>query len=220
MVLRNLEDRLEQAVEGMFARVFRTGLQPVEVARRLIKEIDAKQALDARGQAIAPNAFQVHLATADHERFASVDDALSREFATTIREHAQQESLRFLGRVSVELVDDPSLVVGRCRVTSAFDQHASVGTAPAYLELPDGSHLELGPQIVTFGRMTDCTVVLADSNSSRHHAELQPDGDTYVLVDLGSTNGTKVNGSRIHQQTLADGDELTFGTIVIRFHLL
>ncbi len=219
MVLRNLEERLEQAVEGMFARLFRSGLQPIEVARRLVKVVDAERAFDSRGRAIAPNRFTVELATSDHERFASVSDALTTEFAATIREHAADEQLRFLGRVLVELIDQPSLTVGRCRVRGVFDETTGAATPPAALELPDGSRLELGNSVVSIGRSTDCTLTLLDTNASRHHADLQPDGDSYVLVDLGSTNGTKVNGQPITSRLLVDGDELTFGTVSVRFRI-
>ncbi len=219
MVLRSLEERLERAVEGMFARVFRSGLQPIEVARRLVKDLDANRGVDAAGRAIGPNHFEVQLASADHARFELVSESLRREFATAIREHAKEESLRFLGRVVVDLVEAPSLVVGRCRVRSWFDESSALGASPAYLELPDGSELELDDSVVTIGRLADRTIVLADPNASRHHADLAPEGDSFVLIDLGSTNGTKVNGRPITRALLADGDELTFGTITIRFHL-
>ncbi len=220
MVLRNLEERLEQAVEGMFARMFRSGLQPIEVARRLIKAVDADRAFDSHGNAIAPNRFTVQLATSDYDRFITVNDALTAEFAASIREHASEEQLRFLGRVLVELADKPSLTVGRCRVKTAFDETTGSSAPPAYLELPNGSRLELGTTVVSIGRSTDCTLTLVDTNASRHHADLQPDGDTYLLVDLDSTNGTRVNGKLITSQLLGDGDELTFGTVSVRFRLL
>ena len=61
------------------------------------------------------------------------------------------------------------------------------------------------------------TVVLADPNVSRAHAEIRPQGTGYTLVDLGSTNGTRVNGARISTQALRDGDEIMFGNTRIRF---
>ena len=59
--------------------------------------------------------------------------------------------------------------------------------------------------------------MLEDSNVSRRHAEVRRQGEDYVLVDLGSTNGSKVNGTRVKQQTLVDGDEITLGKTLIRF---
>ena len=67
------------------------------------------------------------------------------------------------------------------------------------------------------GRQNDCTIVLGDPNVSRNHAEVRPSGDGFVVADLGSTNGTKVNGVRVAEQQLRDGDEVTFGNTVMHF---
>jgi pSer/pThr/pTyr-binding forkhead associated (FHA) protein len=59
--------------------------------------------------------------------------------------------------------------------------------------------------------------VLADPNVSRHHAEVRPAGDGFVVVDLGSTNGTRVNGAKVAEHLLVDGDEVRFGNTVVHF---
>jgi hypothetical protein len=220
MVLRNFEDRLERMVEGMFARAFKSGLQPVEIGRRLVKELDSNRALDVRGRTIAPNRFTVHLACGDHERFAQIDESLRLELASTVRQHAQTNDLLFLGRVAVMLVDDPDVVVGMFRIDSTFDETAVEGAPPAFLELGDGQKVSLGQEVAVLGRLPESTLVLSDPNASRRHAEIHPDGDSYALVDLGSTNGSRVNGIRVGRQVLADGDSLTFGTITVTFRLL
>jgi pSer/pThr/pTyr-binding forkhead associated (FHA) protein len=85
------------------------------------------------------------------------------------------------------------------------------------LHLPDGSRVAIGDEPVSIGRQAECDVVLEDTNVSRRHAEVRRQGDEYVLVDLGSTNGSKVNGTRVKQQALSDGDEITLGKTLIRF---
>ena len=218
MVLRDFEDRLERLVEGMFARAFRTGLQPVEIGRRLVKELDANRTLDVRGRSVAPNHFVIHLDPADSDRFAKIQDSLISELRTTVREHATAEGFRFLGPVRLQLVEDPGGTVGMFRVDAGFDE-----TPPAdhhgYLELPDGQLVGLGVEPATIGRVPESTIVLSDPNASRHHAEIHLDGDSFELVDLGSTNGSRVNGQNVSRQLLVDGDELTFGTIRLRFRL-
>ncbi len=218
MVLRDFEDRLERLVEGVFARVFRTGLQPVELGRRLVKELDANRTLDVMGRSIAPNRFVIRLATSDSERFAQIHDSLIAELRTAVRGHATAEGFRFLGPVRLELVEDPAGTVGMFRVESTFDE-APPTEHHGYLELPDGQLVGLGVEPATFGRVPESTIVLSDPNASRHHAELHLDGDSFELVDLGSTNGSKVNGTNVSRQLLVDGDELTFGTIHLRFRL-
>src|SRR5438270_682423 len=83
--------------------------------------------------------------------------------------------------------------------------------------LPDGSRVAIGDEPVTIGRQAECDVVLEDTNVSRRHAEVRRQGEDYVFVDLGSTNGSKVNGTRVKQQALTDGDEITLGKTLLRF---
>ncbi len=220
MVLRNLEDRLERLVEGTFARIFRTGLQPVEVGRRLVKLLDANRTLDVRGRAIGPNRFVVEVSPQDHERFAQIQESLISELRATVRSHAQDGNVRFMGPVLIELVEAEDLRVGMFRVDPRFDETSTEAVPPSFIELPDGRRIALGKEPATIGRLPESTVVLTDPNASRHHAELRADGDSYELVDLDSTNGSKVNGSKVHRQLLADGDLLTFGTITIAFRQL
>jgi pSer/pThr/pTyr-binding forkhead associated (FHA) protein len=75
----------------------------------------------------------------------------------------------------------------------------------------------VGEQIISIGRTPVCTIVLADPNVSRNHAEIRPQGRGFIVVDLGSTNGSRVNGVRVREQMLVDGDELAFGNTRMRF---
>jgi hypothetical protein len=218
MALRDFEDRLERMVEGIFARAFRTGLQPVEIGRRLVKEIDAHRTIDAHSRSISPNRFVIRLATIDHERFAGISESLIGELRAIVREHASAEGFRFIGPVRLELVEDPAGTVGMFRVDAGFDERPP-SNHHGYLELPGGQLVGLGAEPVTIGRVPESTIVLSDPNASRHHAELHLEGDSYELIDLGSTNGSRVNGVAVDRQLLVDGDELTFGTIRLRFRL-
>jgi pSer/pThr/pTyr-binding forkhead associated (FHA) protein len=91
------------------------------------------------------------------------------------------------------------------------------GTGAGSLVLPTGDRVPLGEETISVGRLPESTIVLADPNVSRQHAEIRPRGTTYVVLDLGSTNGTRVNGIRIDQHELADGDEIVFGNTRMRF---
>ena len=91
-------------------------------------------------------------------------------------------------------------------------------TARAALVLASGQRIDLIEDIVKIGRHQSCTIVFADSNVSRVHAQLQHDSTGWLVVDLGSTNGVKVNGTKISKEkSLTDGDELEFGTSTARF---
>ena len=215
MGLQQFERRLERLVEGVFAKAFRGGLQPVELGRRLTREMDAQRTVGVRGT-IAPNAFAFALAPADLQRFESFSDALVRELADAARDHAKGERYSFLGPVDVTLEPDESLTPGMFLVSGSV-REAEGGVAVGSLRLADGSRIRISERAVAIGRMAECDVVLTDESVSRRHAEIRRVGSDIVLVDLGSTNWTKVNGTGIRERRLNDGDEITVGTTTMRF---
>jgi hypothetical protein len=217
MGLQQFEERLERLVEGTLAKPFRSNLQPVEIGRRLTREMDLHRRVGVRGL-IAPNAFAVTLAPDDVSRFSNFIDALSRELADAAREHARIESYTFVGPVEVEIFESDNLKAGRFTVTAEVRESEDGGFL-AELVLPDGRRIALGAQPLVIGRLPECDVVLNDSNVSRRHAELRRSGDGVFLTDLGSTNGTRVNGAPIREQILASGDEVSVGSTKLIFEM-
>jgi len=127
-----------------------------------------------------------------------------------------------MGPVKVELSVDQEQKPGRFEVLAALRQAAGAdggaATGGGSLVLPSGQRIPLSDTPVTVGRLSECTVPLNDQNVSRRHAEIRPNRQHYVVVDLGSTNGTMVNGTRIHGETaLSDGDIISFGSTYVRF---
>lgn len=216
MGVRGFERRVERLVEGTFARVFRSGLKPVELGRRLVREMDANRSVGVNGERVAPNHFTIELSHDDAQRFAEVQESLRRELADAAREHARDEGYAFLGPIDVEIRTSDRLRAGNFRIAAGLRESES-GLAPGSLVLPDGERVVLGEAIVTIGRLGDSTLVLEDPNVSRAHAEIRPHGTGFKLIDLGSTNGTIVNGERVGERQLQDGDVVEFGQIVIRF---
>src|SRR6516162_7387945 len=98
MGLQQFERRLERLVEGAFAKAFRGELQPVEIARRLTREMDLRRTVSARGL-IAPHAFEVLVSRANWERFGSFVDVLAQELADAARDHARAERYILVGPV-------------------------------------------------------------------------------------------------------------------------
>lgn len=216
MVIRGFERRLERMVEGAFARAFRSSIRPVELARRLAREMDDHLSVGVRGTPVVPNHFTVSLSPGDHAEFADAQDTLRRELGEAVREHARDERYGFMGPVEVELVVDERLGVGRFNVEGRFREGPG-GAGAGSLVIPTGQRFTLGEHTVSIGRRPESNIVLADPNVSRSHAEIRPHGEGFLLIDLGSTNGTKVNGMRVDQQILHDGDELSFGNTRMRF---
>lgn len=216
MGIRGFERRLERAVEGVFARAFKSGIRPVELGRRLVREMDDNRSVGVRGGTLVPNHFVVALSPADLEQFEGVQDSLTRELADAAREHARDEGYAFAGPVAIVLEEDDRLRTGAFAITGRMLEGQG-GAGAGSIVLPTGDRFTLSETVITVGRHPDSNLVLADPNVSRHHAEIRPQGDRYAVVDLGSTNGTRVNGVRVDTQLLSDGDELTFGNTRMRF---
>lgn len=216
MGLQQFERRLERLVEGAFAKAFRSGLQPVEVGRRLTREMDLRRTVAPRGT-LTPNHFTVAVSQSDWERFAPIAKELVDELTSVAKDHARNEHYVFLGTVSVELVADPQLSPGMLLIAGEMVQTAQ---APSALLLPDGERIPVGTEPVTIGRLPQCDVTLADPNVSRRHAEVRQaeDGtDGHMVIDLGSTNGTKVNGVAVRSHRLQAGDEITVGSTKLQY---
>jgi hypothetical protein len=214
MGLQSFERRLERFVEGAFARVFRSGLQPVEIGRRLTREMDLRRTVAPKG-VLTPNSFRVLLSQADRTRFAPIEEELVKELEEVAKDHAKTEGYTFLGPVSVAIETDDSLRPGTLLV--AGDMTPGQGTPT--LTLPDGRRVVLDHDKVTLGRLPECELAVADPNVSRRHAEVRRgEASAWQVADLGSTNGTKVNGTVITgPRNLDDGDEITVGSTTVRF---
>jgi Protein of unknown function (DUF3662)/FHA domain len=213
--LQGFERRLERLVEGTFSKAFRSGLQPVELGRRITRVLDAERTVGVSGRPVAPNNIGVYLSPADSERFQSFADALVRELAEAARQHARDEGYQFLGPVTVTLVEDDSLKKGAFDVAAEIAEGA--GGQVGSLVLADGRRVRLGEHPTVLGRNSDCTVPLADPRASRRHAEIRATADGFLIVDLESMNGTKVNGVPVREHVLHDGDEIALGATVMRF---
>lgn len=216
MVLRNFERRLERIVEGAFSRAFKSGLRPVEIGRRVTREMDDSRSVGVRGGTVVANHFTVNLSQQDADEFAQVTDTMQRELADLARDHAREEGYTFMGPVEIVFHVDRSMRIGAFSVEARLSE-GDGGAGAGAIVLPSGDRFVLGDATVTIGRLPESVLVLEDPNVSRQHAEIRPSGTGFVLVDLGSTNGSKVNGIKVSERVLEDGDELTFGSTSFRF---
>lgn len=198
-------------VEGVFARAFRSALKPVEIGRKLVRVMDDHRSVDVRGRTLVPNHFTVFLNATDQERFAEMAATLRRELCDAAREHARDERYSFVGPVGVDLVVDDGVRPG----TFAIEGHLREGQGgygAGSLLFASGERFTLGERPLVVGRLPECDITLSDTNVSRRHAEVRPLGEGWVVADLRSTNGTRVNGVKVSEQRLRDGDVVTFGS--------
>jgi hypothetical protein len=214
MALERFEHRLERLVEGAFAKAFRGELQPVELGRKLTREMDLHRTVAAQGL-LAPNAFSILLSKDDFERISDIGDSVAQALVDGAAEHAKAERYAFLGPVEVEIGWSETLSRSQFTISAKF--HEREVSITGAVVLPDGARLSIDDEPITVGRLEECDVTIDDANVSRRHAEIQRSGDVFTLTDLGSTNGTRVNGIPVHEHRLNSGDVVTIGMTSIRF---
>ena len=226
MGLQGFEKRLERLVEGAFSRAFRSQLRPVEVGRRLAREMDLAATVGVRGERIAPNDFVVHLAFDDHARFEPLLDTLPSELADAVDEHARDSGYTLKGPTVVALAVDATFGTGQFHVDAAIRPGPRATAPTMWLVTPTGARVAVTDgDPVTIGRLPECDIELNDAKVSRRHAEVRVGERGPVVVDLSSLNGTKVNGRGVPKPTgtdgqlLHDGDIIQIGNAHLRFEL-
>ena len=288
-VLRSIESKIEGLFEGVFGRAFRTHVQPVELARKLAKEMDEHRSVSV-SRVYAPNEYTLYLSPADRAQFASYEGSLVGELQEYLAEHARREGYALLTPPRVLVTTDGDLAIGEFGIATRLSEPGegkpapgalppveptpSVPSAAAPIVTPpvvappvvtppvvvppvapavegpppvtmvyrpveplapdDGPPAEVSREVVSLvigdrvvpvetsrvviGRSRECDVQLDDANASRRHCEVVQDGAaSWSVVDLGSTNGTELNGDRVDRAPLADGDRITVGGTVILF---
>ena len=220
-ILRDFERRLGSLVEGFFATTFRSGLQPVELAKRLIREMDASRTVGVR-EVWAPNRFVFSLSEQDAQRFEQAEQALVAELRQVVREAAAEHGWGLVGPPEIELEVDDQLGKGRFDCVASFVE-GEEELAPQAVEgqptlvVSDGRAFRMVKPTLTIGRLPECELVLDDPGASRQHARIRRTESGFVITDLGSTNGTLVNGRQIQEQALQDGDTITIGETDLEF---
>ncbi len=229
--LRDFERRLGGLVEGLFSKTFRSGVQPVEIAKRIVRTMDAGKQV-AINEVWAPNHFEVSLSADDAPRFKQIEAALASELTQVVLETAAERGWGLVGAPEVAFFVGDDLRKGDLEVEATLVEGEKIAPAgppaqvPALIPAPPRLivHTGTGPlevalakEITTIGRLTDCDVVLDDKAASRRHAQVRTKDGTVVLTDLGSTNGTKLNGHEVQSRPLGDGDRITIGSTLIEF---
>ena len=265
-VLRSIEHGIESLVEGVFGRAFRSPVQPVEIARKLAKEMDDNKTASV-SRIYVPNEYVLYLSPDDRAALPIPEASLAAELTDYLAEHARREDYSLLTPPRVIFDEDADLAVGEFGIATKTTQPRRAGAqapaapalppvpafppapvprepaptlpletaaertlalpaeeaarlgiagAPASLRAGDEVH-ELVARRVGIGRSRENDVVLADANVSRQHAEIRQEESGFWVVDLGSTNGTSLNGERVDRARLEPGDRIVVGTTELLF---
>ena len=230
-IFARFEKKVEGAVSGAFARAFKSDVQPVEIAARLQRELDAEAKLLSRDKRLVPNEFKVGLSQHDHDKLAPYATTLNAELATALRNHARETGYVFNGPVKVVFELDSSLPTGRFTVDSEAvagitprsgrASETSINRAPLVLEV-NGTRHPLQPPGLVIGRGTEADLRINDPGISRRHAQIRVNAAgpqvQIDIVDLGSTNGIVVNGHRVQQAALQEGSRIEIGSTRMLVH--
>ena len=223
MGLRDLERAIERGVDGILGRVFKAEMNVMEIDNRLRREIDAGTRRTKDGVRVAPNKLEVRLHPDDVATVAGnePDQELVDVLLERARNHAKTNEYRFDGPLVVDLVEDPEVLMGTIEIFAAAEASVA-GIPPGTLVYPDGFRLDLtstGIEGIVLGRdPATSDLHIEDELASRNHSLLRPSPRGWVVEDLQSTNGTRINGLRIAVQLLSDGDTLAIGATTFVFH--
>ncbi|WP_423921108.1 FhaA domain-containing protein [Frigoribacterium sp. 2-23] len=216
-LLDNFERGLERAVNGAFAKTFRSGVQPLEITNALRRELDTKAAVVSRDRILVPNELLVRLAPADYEKMSAIGSALIDELTQLTQRHATAQGYQFAGPIGIRLREDESLSIGIMNVESR-NVRGEVQWKPV-VDV-DGKRVTLTGSRTILGRGSDADITIQDTGASRQHAEILWDGTRGQVRDLGSTNGTKLNGNPLSKAPLLPDSVIEIGRTRIVFRVL
>ena len=217
-LLDKFEQRVDQLVNGAFARAFKAEVQPVEIAAALQRELDDHVVVLGTGGNVVPNVFHIDLSARDFERLMAFEAPLCSELASVVRQYADEQHCSLIGAPRVHFTEDPALATGLFRVrTEAREDEPEQDSRRGPHLIVDGFIHPLTHHTTRIGRGTDVDVRIDDPGVSRHHAEIVL-STPIVLRDLASTNGTWIGKERITEVTLDHDVEITIGPAVIAFH--
>lgn len=231
-ILSDFEDRVAAGIEGVFAGAFRSPVQPVEIARALARAAGDGRVLGV-GVVYAPTSYTVALSREDDAKLGSFKSVLAGELSTYIADHARERGYALTSKPHITFATGHDLKLGRFRVSAALAEAPADHEGPA-VRLADagpgtpglatvtvgdiGHDVALNGDEVFVGRLAECQIQLGDANVSRRHAAFIRLEEGWALSDLGSTNGTRVNGREIERVRLADGDVIDIGLTRLVYH--
>jgi len=216
-LLDSFERGLERAVNGAFAKTFKSGVQPVEISAALRRELDTKAAIVSRDRILVPNEFTVRLSQADYDRLTALGAPLVSELTELVQRHAVAQRYSFPGGIDIRFLADPGLSQGMVDVRSASIE-GGVDWTPV-LEI-NGVRHEIKRARTVIGRGSEADITVDDTGISRKHVEIIWDGKRAQVNDLGSTNGSRLNGKPVKQELLEPDSVIDIGRTRIVFRVL
>ena len=235
-LLDNLEQRLDRIVNGSFSKAFKSEVQPVELGAALQQEID-NRADTITGQTVVPNIFIIELGSVDHERLETYFETLSVELGALADAYSSEQRYTTVDSAHISFDLDSELETGVFRIRStAAKRPADViaaslvaqdvtpqvpltsftPEATPYLTSITGEDFKITKSVTNIGRGVEADIQIDDTSVSRLHCAIVL-GSEVLVRDLGSTNGTVVDGARATESILRDGSIIKVGNITLTY---
>lgn len=225
-ILDRFESAVEKGMNSVFSRVFQSGLKPVDIssAIRLAMDNAAERPSGKDSAPVAPNDFVIEVATTDFEELQEEGaEAIAEELEREATAHATAQKYVLLGPVSVTFSPSEEESKGMLNVVAKTRRGttapaAGVAASPTHPIIDvNGEKWLLTEDVTVIGRSSKADIRVEDPGISRRHVEFRITPDGVILTDLGSTNGTFVEGHRVEAATLLDGNRITIGRTRILF---
>ncbi|MEE2523756.1 DUF3662 and FHA domain-containing protein [Pseudarthrobacter sp. J75] len=236
-LLDKVERGIEKAVRGVFSTGSKAHVEPVEIASRLRREVDHKALTVSAGRTLAPNVFDVRLSDEDFERAQEWGTPLAEELCDVVINHVRSQGYTLQGPVRISFLREEGQRPGDFEITTRTEKSSGAGSAPHRPNVPaaptrqpsrlqpvldiDGQRYSLNAASIVLGRSSEADIMVDDTGVSRKHLEIRTENGFSTAVDLGSTNGSYVNGHKVAgSMELTDGSTITMGRTKIIFRLL
>ncbi|MCL4868621.1 MAG: FHA domain-containing protein [Anaerolineae bacterium] len=218
----------QRLVEGSFHWLFSGRIQLYDIALHLARALE-----DSQRDQVAANQYQVHLNPSDHETLLRESPDILNELTDYLTQLAQQTGVTLAGPAEITLIADERMRPQHVRVQAQYMQPfqdettrvrrkelmqetlVAIQQLEAFLIVDGKRHIPLSQPVITIGRRTDNDIVLSLPDVSRQHAQIRWRFSRFVIYDLGSRAGTKLNGQRIQESVLQPGDVLTLSTATL-----
>lgn len=233
-LLDNVERGIEKVVRGAFSSGSSGRVEPLELAIALRRELDERSFTVGQGRTLAPNVFTARLSDADFKRAQEWGAPLAEELCDVVIKHARSQSYTLQGPVRVSFTRDSALKPGILEVDSSTEKAGAPAPRPEAPPSPrqgpgrmqpvldiDGQRYSLNAPSVVLGRSSEADILVDDTGVSRRHLEIRTENGASRAIDLGSTNGSFVNGQKVQGEAdLTDGSTIAMGRTRITFRLL
>jgi hypothetical protein len=225
--LSRIQARLRPRLDEILPRLTGTHLSSAELALQFSREIREGSRKDAHGSRFAPDQYTLTLSPKDITAAEKTVSAVQEELSQTLGEAVRESGFAMQRTPHITVATDPTLRRGQARLIAWHSrdplQMAETVASPdgsatgipggAFLIVEGRRHFPLTTEIVKIGRSTDNDLLLGDPHVSRKHAELRAQGGRYVVHDLDSTAGIRVNGELVRTKTLEPGDVITLAEV-------